>query len=157
DWERYREQRIKALRDSLGPPAPVVEADVHVTGKIAGDGYRIENIVFRSRPGLWVTANLYVPEKPAGKMPGIVIIHSHHNPKTQAELQDMGMTWAKLGCAVLIMDQLGHGERRQHPYTDAKQYSKPYRAGRQDYYFRYNVALHLALAGESLIGWMAND
>jgi hypothetical protein len=55
-------------------------------------------------------------------MPGIVLCHSHHNPKTQGELQDMGMTWARLGCMVLVMDQLGHGERRQHPFRSAKDY-----------------------------------
>src|SRR5437016_429278 len=69
--------------------------------------------VYEGRPGLLVTANLYLPAAPAEKMPGILIIHSHHNPKTQGELQDMGMLWARLGCAVLVMDQLGYGERRQ--------------------------------------------
>jgi hypothetical protein len=69
----------------------------------------------------------------------------------------MGMTWARAGCYVLIPDQLGHGERRQHPYVDAKSYPGAFKPGRQDYYFRYNLALQLHLAGESLIGWMAND
>jgi len=34
-------------------------------------------------------------------MPGIVLAHSHHNPKWEGELQDMGMTWARAGTAVL--------------------------------------------------------
>ncbi len=87
-------------------------------------------------------------------MPGIVIIHSHHNPKTQGELQDMGMTWARAGCLVLVPDQLGHGERRQHPFVDAKSYPKPFKVGRQDYYFRYNLGVQLQLIGDSLMGWM---
>lgn len=157
DWERYREVRIKALRASLGPEQPRGPVTVRVTGKIAGDGYRIENIVYQSRPGLWVTANLYLPADPRQSVPGILICHSHHNPKTQGELQDMGVIWARLGCAVLVMDQLGHGERRQHPFVDTSSYDKPYRVGRQDYFFRHHVGLHLALAGESLTGWMAHD
>ena len=56
------------------------------------------------------------------KMPVILIVHSHHTPKEQGELQDMGVTWAKLGCIVLVIDQLGHGERRQHPFATAKDY-----------------------------------
>ena len=79
------------------------------------------------------------------------------NPKTQGELQDMGMTWARLGCLVLVPAQLGHGERRHHPFTDARKYPGTFKAGRQDYYFRYYEALQLHLIGESLMGWMVWD
>jgi dienelactone hydrolase len=54
-----------------------------------------------------VTANLYLPEKISGRVPAIILVHSHHAPKTQSELQDMGMTWARNGIAVLVPDQLG--------------------------------------------------
>jgi hypothetical protein len=157
-WEQYRDPRIQALRASLGsfPPVPR-DLKVRVTRKLNGDGYCIENLAFESRPGLLVTANLYLPRDPPAKMPGILIVHSHHNPKTQGELQDMGMTWARLGCAVLVMDQLGHGERRQHPFRDASSFAGSFRPGRQDYYFRYNAALQLHTIGDSLIGWMVWD
>ena len=158
DWERFRNPRILALRESLGserrPPADLV---VEVASRIDGDGFRIENLVFQSRPGLWITANLYVPEPARDSMPGILISHSHHNPKHEGELQDMGMTWARQGCAVLVMDHLGHGERRQHPFAHEDDYPKPFRRGRQDYYFRSNVGQQLALVGESLMGWMTGD
>jgi dienelactone hydrolase len=90
-------------------------------------------------------------------MPGLVIVHSHHTPNTQGELQDMGMTWARSGCAVLVPELLGHGERRQHRFTSEKDYPKPFRPSRQDYYFRYNSALQLSLIGESLMGWFVWD
>jgi len=146
-WERFRAVRLEALRRSLGrfPPAPK-PIRAYVTRTIEGDGYRIENAVYESRAGVFVTANLYLPSAPRGKMPAIILIHSHHNPKTQDELQDMGMTWARQGCAVLVMDQLSHGERRQHP---------PGR--RQDYRFRYINGIQLDLIGDSLMGWMAWD
>src|SRR5262245_22517036 len=158
DWEKFRDRRLEALQESLGK-FPVVPKDlkVRVTRKHEGDGYRIENVVFESRPGLLVTANVYSPSKPPRAMPGIVIVHSHHNPKTQSELQDMGRTWARQGCVVLVMDMLGHGERRQHPFVDAKSYAGNFRVGRQDYYFRYHVGAQLHLAGESLMGWMVWD
>jgi cephalosporin-C deacetylase-like acetyl esterase len=158
DWERYRDARLRALRDSLGGPEPV-PADLHVTGArtLEGRGHRVENLVYESRPGLLVTANLYVPVPERPSMPALVIVHSHHNPKTQGELQDMGVMWARAGCLVLIPDLLGHGERRQHPFVDASSYPGPYRVGRQDYFFRYVTGLQLHLAGESLIGWAAWD
>jgi cephalosporin-C deacetylase-like acetyl esterase len=158
DWERFRDARLQALRDSLGPfPPAAKDLKVRVVRVLEGDGYRIKNLVFESRPGLVVTANLYRPAGAPESAAGILICHSHHAPKTQGELQDMGMTWARSGCVVLVMDQLGHGERRQHPFIDATSYPHKFRVGRQDYYFRYNVGNQLALIGDSLMGWMASD
>ena len=100
-WEKYRDERIDRLRKSLGTfPAPPDNMKSKVTGTVQGGGFRIENVVYESRPGDWVTANLYVPAKPTKSMPGILIAHAHHRPKRQGEMQDMGMTWARAGCVV---------------------------------------------------------
>jgi dienelactone hydrolase len=158
DWEAFRDARLRALKASLGTfPPPAGGPQVRTTRRLRGPGYRVENLVFESRPGLFVTANLYLPADPPRSMPAVLIVHSHHNPKTQGELQDMGMTWARGGCAVLVPDMLGHGERRQHPFADAGRYPGPFKVGRQDYYFRYQTGVQLQLAGESLMGWMARD
>jgi cephalosporin-C deacetylase-like acetyl esterase len=163
DWEKFRDVRIKALKDSLGTfPAEGKKVEVRVVDTKVGFAEKffvVHNLVFESRPGLFVTANLYLPDKhrDLASLPGILICHSHHNPKTQGELQDMGMTWACQGCAVLVMDQIGHGERRQHPFKSDKDYDGKFQPGRQDYYFRYNEGMQLDLVGESLLGWMAGD
>jgi dienelactone hydrolase len=160
DWERFRDPRLAALKRSLGRfGTPPENLNVQVTGRIAGEGYVIEKLVFESRPGLLVTANLYRPsaEGKQHSRPAILLSHSHHSPKTQGELQDMGVTWASAGCVVLVPDHLGHGERRQHPFATPADYSGEFAVGRQDYYFRYNVGMQLHLVGESLIGWMAWD
>ena len=158
EWERFRDVRLEALRRSLGEATEIpADLKVVVTGKVRGAGYTIENLVFESRPGLLVTANLYAPIEPRPSMPGLLICHSHHNPKSQSELQEMGVLWARQGCLVLVMDQLGHGERRQHPFRSKEDYAGEFRPSRQDYYFRYNVGMQLHLIGESLIGWMTWD
>jgi dienelactone hydrolase len=95
---------------------------------------------------LVVTANLYLPSKITGRIPAIVVVHSHHFPKVQGELQDLGMTWAGSGVAVLIMDQLGSGERLQ---------SQPWLC--EGYYSRYALGMQLYLAGDSLMKWMVWD
>jgi dienelactone hydrolase len=157
EWEQFRMAKLAALRSSLGQPATPVPLRQRVTGALNGEGYRIENVVFQSRPGFWITANLYRPAKPRPSMPGILIAHAHHTPKEHGERQDMGVTWARAGCLVLVMDHLGHGERRQHPFRSAADFARPFQINRQDYYFRYDAGIQLHLAGESLLGWIAWD
>jgi dienelactone hydrolase len=160
DWERLRDRRVALLGETLKLPPPLArgEPESRVTGTIEGEGFRIEKLVFVSRPGLLVTANFYLPEPaPARPMPAILICHSHHHPKEESELEDMGVSWARAGAAVLVLDQLGHGERRLHPFVDARSFPRPFRAGRQDYHFRYNAGLQLQALGEELFGWMAWD
>jgi cephalosporin-C deacetylase-like acetyl esterase len=157
-WEKFRDERIERLRKSLGEyPAPPAKFNIRTTGTVTGDGFTIENVVYESRPGQWVDGNLYVPAKPGKSMPGILIAHAHHGGKRDRELQDMGMTWARAGCLVLVIDQVGYGERRSHPFNRDEDYPKPYRTSRQDYYFRQDTGMQLHLLGDSLMGWMAWD
>jgi len=158
-WQQLSRGYVGSLTQSINrqfvPATPLLRTEV--VKKIPGDRFVIENVLYETRPGLWVSANLYRPDKPVGKYPAILISHSHHNPKTQGELQDMGMTWARAGCVVLVPDHLGHGERRQHPFATAADYPKNFALGRQDYYFRYELSLQLSLAGETLMGWLVHD
>ena len=157
-WQRFADDKVAALTRAIGGQSDSHEApNVHVSRTIDGEGFHIRNIAFASRPQFYVTANLYVPDPLPDAAPGIIIQPSHHNPKTQGELQDMGMTWARAGCYVLVMDQVGHGERRAHPFATDNDYPRPFRRSRQDYYFRYNTGMQLHLVGDSLIGWQVHD
>lgn len=149
DWERIRDASLKALRESLGafPPAPK-EISVKVTGSFEGDGYHVDKLVFQTRPGVVVTANLYRPTKPAESMPAMLLCLSHQSSKHTAHRQDMGMTWARAGCLVLVPDHIGQGERRQHPFGEE---------GPHDYHFRYDSGVQLNLVGDSLMGWFVWD
>jgi dienelactone hydrolase len=147
DWERFRDSRLQALREAVGAlPAERPPLDVRVTARHNGEGYRLENLVYQSRPGFYATANLYLPAVPAPTMPAIVIQHSHHYPRTQGELHDMGELWARVGCAVLLVERLGFGERVE---------TNPWH--RQAYASRFTFKKQLGLIGETHMGWMAWD
>ncbi len=147
DWEKFRDRRLSALKASLGPFPERTPLHAAVTRRFDySDGFVLEDIIFESRPGLVVTANLYLPSKIRGRIPAIVVVHSHHFPKVQSELQDLGMTWARSGTAVLIMDQLGAGERIQSQAWP-----------RESYHSRYALGMQLYLSGESLLKWMVWD
>jgi dienelactone hydrolase len=158
EWEVFRNERLDALHRSLTGNVTYSETpDAVITGTLERDGHRIDNVVFQGHMGLPVTANLYRPIKTTQKTPAIVICHSHHDPKTEEELQCMGMTLAQQGCTVFIMDLLGHGERRQHPFVTQEDYGGAFRVDRQDYYFRHVLGMQLDVIGESLMGWMVQD
>ena len=147
DWQKFRDTRIAALKASLGTFPERTALQTSVTRRLDyGGGFIVENLIYESRPGLVVTANLYLPSKIQGRIPAIVVVHSLHGPKVQMELQDLGMTSAGAGTAVLIMDQLGAGERLQ---------SQPWI--HESYFSRYAMGDQLYLAGESLMKWMVWD
>jgi dienelactone hydrolase len=146
DWERFRDPRLKALAATLGKFPPRCPLETRMTKEFRGEGYCRQDLVYQSQPGFWVTANLYLPAESQGQMPGIIIVHSLHGPKTQFELQDMGILWARAGCAVLIMDQIGYGERIENYPWD-----------RENYHSRYVTGEQLYLVGESLMTWMVWD
>lgn len=90
-----------------------------VTGVLERDRYRIENILFESRPGFLVTANLYVPKGHRFPRPGVVGSCGHSvNGKAAETYQAFCQGLARLGYVVLIFDPIGQGERLQ--YTDSE-------------------------------------
>ena len=88
------------------------------TGKLECDGCRIEKLVFESRPGVYVTACLYLPDAKAFKppYPGIILTCGHSKDgKNCAEYQRGSIICAQAGFAVLAYDPISQGEREQVP------------------------------------------
>ncbi|MCA9012899.1 MAG: hypothetical protein KDB01_24275, partial [Planctomycetaceae bacterium] len=72
DAEAYVRLVRDRIQESFGPFPERTPLNARVTGTTERDGYRIENVIFESRPGFPVTANLYVPTNREGRMPGVV-------------------------------------------------------------------------------------
>ena len=84
-----------------------------IVGELEGDGYKIEKLIYESRPGFFVTANLYLPEsKPP--YPGILFPCGHsENGKAAGVYQRTCQLLARNGMVVLCYDPIGQGERKQ--------------------------------------------
>jgi dienelactone hydrolase len=100
--------------DSLPSPTPL---NARVTGVLQRRGYRIEKIVYESRPNFLVTAHLYVPDGPAGrKYPVIVNPHGHWPYKKQEPtVQSRLIAQALHGYLAFVVDTPGfsfEGDRR---------------------------------------------
>lgn len=114
EWQ----QRRTKLRENLlkawgGFPETPCELAPRKFGELQRDGYRVEKLIFQTRPGVWMTANAYVPDKAQSeKVPAVLCVHGHWSgAKQDPVVQSRCIGLAKLGFFVLVVDAFGAGER----------------------------------------------
>ena len=111
-WETERERLRTLFWEMFGPFPEKCDLASRTTGSLARDGYRVENVIFDSLPGLHVTANLYIPEPLDGQVPGIALACGHSNiAKAYSGYQAAAIDMARRGMVVLCFDPFGQGER----------------------------------------------
>jgi len=109
---KAHQQRLSAVfRGALGPMPPRTPLKARTVGKIDGDGFRIEKVIFESQPGHLVTANLYLPTG-AGPFPAVVV-PCGHSQSGKAAQQSICLALVKAGFVALTYDPIGQGERVQ--------------------------------------------
>ena len=111
-WAKRRDELRKQLLAAWGGfPAEKCPLDPQHHGELKREGYRVEKITFQTRPGVRMTANAYVPDKP-GRLPAILQVHGHwKGAKQDPVVQSRCIGAAKLGFFVLCVDAFGAGER----------------------------------------------
>ena len=129
--------------DALGEMPARTPLNARVVGRSEFDGFRLENIIFESQPGVYVTAHLALPMRPRGSAalphgespregraparppyPVVLMPLGHSdagilNPRYAAHLAMA----ARAGFAAFAWDPISQGERRQatdrkYDYTD---------------------------------------
>lgn len=98
---------IGGLPEKRGP------VPVRQFGSIDGDGFRVERIAYQSLPGLYVTADVYVPVSGAGPFPAVILTPGHE-PTAKLGQYNWGANLARAGILSLAIDPMGQGERLQH-------------------------------------------
>ena len=86
-----------------------------VTGTLDRGDVTIEKLHFQSKPGLYVTGNLYRPKAPAkdAKLPAILYVCGHSGrgrDGNKTAFQDHGLWFASNGYVCLVVDTLQLGE-----------------------------------------------
>jgi dienelactone hydrolase len=113
--DHYKYLKTKFIEQIGGLPERTALNPV-ITGSIKRTGYRVEKIIFESRPKHFVTAALFLPDSPKYKppYPGVLIPCGHsENAKAHDEYQSMGALCALNGMAALVFDPIDQGERIQ--------------------------------------------
>lgn len=119
DWTTRREEYRGELLDMLGLNPLPARGDLRaaVTSKVDRDDFTVENLHFQSSPGLYVTANLYVPRNLTRPAPTILYLNGHGGVISngvsfgnKALYQHYGAWFARNGYVCLVVDTLQLGE-----------------------------------------------
>lgn len=150
------EAHVASVRERIarcfGPFPEKTPLNPKITGTVDRDTYRIEKVLFESRPGFLVSANLYVPKGRTFPVPGVVGSCGHsENGKAAAPYQSFAQGLARQGYVVLIFDPIGQGERLQYLRDDL---TSRVGAGVREHLLCGNQQV---LVGESLATWRAWD
>ena len=131
-WEAYAGFARQKIQQAAGlspwprrtPLNPVIRQ------KRTYDGYTVENVVFESVPGYFVTGNLYRPLNARPPYAAMLSTHGHYRSIAKLEdydnharfwpgMQSRCASLARMGAVVLAIDMFGYGDSMQLVGQDA--------------------------------------
>jgi dienelactone hydrolase len=117
EWLKRRPKLREQYLDMLGfwPLPEKTPLEAKITGRVTKDGVTIAKLYFQSKPGLYVTGNLYSvdSDKKPVKKPAILYVCGHAGrglDGNKTAFQDHGVWFARNGYVCLIIDTLQLGE-----------------------------------------------
>ena len=144
EWETSSTQLRNAIIEKTGISIDhKLPLDYHETGSIKMDGFSIKNIFYQTLPGVYATANLYIPDG-QGPFPAVLNSNGHWPGARMCEpVQLSAQALALNGYVVLCMDAFGAGERSTV-------------SGIEEYHGA-NLGLSLLDIGKSLMGIQVSE
>ncbi len=145
DLIKYKQELRKTIIEKAGI---LIDHDLPLnmdeTGSVQLKGYTVKNIIFQTRPGVYATANLYIPDG-QGPFPGVINLLGHWRKGKidSTGPQAVGHTLASSGYVCLTVDPWGSGERTT-THGDFE-------------YHGANLGASLMNIGESLLGVQVSD
>ncbi|HOZ50019.1 MAG TPA: acetylxylan esterase [Candidatus Hydrogenedentes bacterium] len=112
--KEYQAQRKAFFVEQLGGWPERTPLNAQIVAEVPRDGYRIQKVIFESRPKFFVTALMYLPlaDPP---YPAVLVPCGHSdNGKAYESYQRASIILALNGMAALCYDPIGQGERHQH-------------------------------------------
>ena len=104
------------LSGVFGPWPDRTQPNVVVTGEHDRGAYRVRNVLFESRPGFHVSANVYLPSGHEGPRPAVLCLCGHSSAaKVGQGYQAYPQSLVRMGYVTLVFDPMGQGERFQYP------------------------------------------
>ncbi|MGH2642757.1 MAG: alpha/beta hydrolase, partial [Chitinophagaceae bacterium] len=115
DWKQRQKWVKKTLMDIVGSFPEKTPLDARIMNTVREEGYTIENIIYESQPGFYVTSSLFIPNGLKEKAPAIIycsghVVGAYRNPIYQHGILNL----VKKGFIVFAFDPVGEGERIQY-------------------------------------------
>ena len=137
--------------ESLGPFPRRAPLKAKTVATIHRQSFKVEKIIFQSRPNFLVTGILYVPKGRRFPQPGILFPCGHKEEGKAGDTYQMAcIGLVERGYVVFCYDPLGQGERKQ--YFD--QSGKPFKGPTGEHMF---AGVQTLLTGVSLANWRIWD
>ena len=114
DAARHVNSIREKVQKCFHAPAERTPLNSRVTGKLDFPEFTLEKVLFESRPGCTVTGNFLLPKGHTEKLPAILFLCGHADEgKAYHVYQTAARSLAACGFAVLAIDPIGQGERKQ--------------------------------------------
>ncbi|MBV6639415.1 MAG: acetylxylan esterase [Cyclobacteriaceae bacterium] len=115
-WENVKEERYQEFIEMIGMQDMPLNGErsplnVTYTGTIKAKKYRVEKLYYESMPGLYVPANLYIPNGLKKKAPAILYVCGHSHTQKH-HYQEHAINFAENGFVCLVIETIQRGEVR---------------------------------------------
>ena len=140
--QNYVNNIRSAIRSKFRFPAVKTPLNAQITYQRAMGDHIIEGITFFSRPGVAVSGLFAYPAAP-GVHPAVLFLCGHSAGGKFGYYQPIVSDLARMGFAVLSLDPMGQGERRETTLSPTNEHN--------------TFGRRLALAGEQFAAWRAYD
>ncbi|HBE43192.1 MAG TPA: xylan esterase, partial [Bacteroidales bacterium] len=115
DWRNRQKEVRQILWDIIGPFPEKKPLNAKITGTVKKNGYKVENIIYESLPGFYVTSSLFIPDKREKRAPAILFCSGHSHGAYRLESYQLPLlNLVKKGFIVLAIDPVSQGERLQY-------------------------------------------
>lgn len=165
DWQNRQAIIRETLNEIVGPFPNKTPLNVKVSKVINKDGYKVEQTIFESQPGFYVTSSLFIPSglKKGSKAPAIIYCSGHsedgyRNPVYQHVILNL----VKKGFIVFAFDPVGQGERFEYidPETGKSKVGDPSREhsypGAQAFIIGNSQARHMIWDGIRAVDYLVS-
>ena len=124
EYDAYRKAMHRKMMAALGEWPARTPLNARTVATLQREGYRIEKVIFESMPGLFVTANLFLPDSTARRpAPAIVMSCGHSADGKDCDIYLRACVLAvRQGFVALMYDPYEQGERREFPGIGSTQH-----------------------------------
>lgn len=115
-WVARQRQKKEAIWNAIGKFGEKTPLNPQITGVVRKEGFRIENLIYESLPGYYVTASLFIPDNVTKPAPAILFCSGHSALAYRRDVYQIPLqNLVKKGFIVLAIDPVSQGERLQYP------------------------------------------